>query len=64
MKSYESDGNLNYDDLKGGSIGEVRGCGPCTSDNCTHSRSELQSQLREAERELEGLRSQLSRANS
>src|ERR1700722_13383258 len=29
MKTYENDGNLNYDDLSGGSVGEVKGCGPC-----------------------------------
>jgi len=29
MKSYENDGNLNYDDLSGGSVGEVKGYGPC-----------------------------------
>ena len=29
MKSYENDGNVNYDDLSGGGVGEVRGYGPC-----------------------------------
>jgi len=29
MKTYESDGNLNYDDLSGSSVGEVKGYGPC-----------------------------------
>jgi hypothetical protein len=29
MKTYESDGNLNYDDLSNGSVGEVKGYGPC-----------------------------------
>jgi len=29
MKSYENDGNLNYDDLSGGGVGEVKGYGPC-----------------------------------
>jgi len=29
MKTYESDGNLNYDDLSGGDVGEVKGYGPC-----------------------------------
>ena len=34
MKTYESDGNLNYDDLNsGGNIGEVKGYGPCSWDN-------------------------------
>lgn len=28
MKTYENDGNLNYADLNGGSIGEVKGYGP------------------------------------
>jgi len=28
MKTYENDGNLNYDDLNGGSIGEAKGYGP------------------------------------
>ena len=31
------------------------GYGPCTSSNCTHSRSELQEQLRELERKLREL---------
>jgi hypothetical protein len=29
MKTYESDGSLNYDDLGGGGLGEVEGYGPC-----------------------------------
>ncbi|KLL04141.1 MAG: hypothetical protein MRERV_27c032 [Mycoplasmataceae bacterium RV_VA103A] len=29
MKVYESDGSLNYDDLSGRGVGEVKGCGPC-----------------------------------
>jgi len=29
MKTYESDDNLNYDDLNSGSISEVEGYGPC-----------------------------------
>jgi hypothetical protein len=29
MRDYKADGNLNYDDLIGGSIGEVKGYGPC-----------------------------------
>lgn len=55
MKNYQSDGNLNYDDLSGGSVGELKGYGPCTSSYCTHSRSELQSQLRELESQLREL---------
>jgi hypothetical protein len=37
MKTYESDGNLNYDDLNGGDIGEAKGYGPCYHSNadCT-----------------------------
>jgi hypothetical protein len=34
MKTYESDGNVNYDDLNSGSIGEVKGYGPCKKDGC------------------------------
>jgi hypothetical protein len=55
MKIYENDANLNYDDLSDGSIGEFKGYGPCTSSNCTHSRSELQGQLRELESRLKEL---------
>jgi hypothetical protein len=33
MKTYESDGSLNYADLSGGGIGEVKGHGPCYK-NC------------------------------
>lgn len=29
MKTYEVDENLNYDDLSSGSVGEVKGYGPC-----------------------------------
>lgn len=29
VKTYEYDTNLNYDDLNGGGIGEVKGYGPC-----------------------------------
>ena len=32
MQSYESDGNLNYDDLSGGDISETKGYGPCYKD--------------------------------
>lgn len=37
MKNYKVDENLNYDDLSGGDIGEVKGYGPCyyTNKNCT-----------------------------
>jgi len=34
---------------------DKEGYGPCTSSNCTHSRSELQEQLRELERKLREL---------
>src|SRR3954469_15008240 len=64
MKDYKVDDNLNYDDLSSGSVGETKGYGPCTSPNCSHSREELQDQLREAQREKEDLESQLSRASS
>jgi len=33
MKGYENDGNVNYDDLNGGDVGEVKGYGPCGWDN-------------------------------
>src|SRR5688572_19060160 len=33
MKTYENDGNLNYDDLNSGSVGEVEGYGPCRYKN-------------------------------
>jgi len=29
MKTYENDGSLNYDYLNSGSVGEVKGYGPC-----------------------------------
>jgi hypothetical protein len=29
MKSYESDSKVNYDDLSGGGLDEVKGYGPC-----------------------------------
>ena len=45
MKSYENDGNLNYDDLNSGNVGEIKGCGPCTDgrnvNDCYCSREEL-----------------------
>ncbi|CAG8456164.1 26254_t:CDS:2, partial [Gigaspora margarita] len=33
MKTYENDGNLSYDDLSSGDVGEVKGYGPCSWDN-------------------------------
>ena len=38
MKSYEGDSKVNYDDLSGGGVGEVKGYGPCEHSNpdCTH----------------------------
>jgi len=37
MKNYENDGNLNFDDLIGGNIGDAQGYGPCSWSNkdCT-----------------------------
>jgi hypothetical protein len=37
-KNYESNGNLNYDDLSNGDIGTQKGYGPCSYANkdCTH----------------------------
>jgi hypothetical protein len=37
MKTYENDGNLNYDDLRGGSVGESKGYGSCSYSGCPHS---------------------------
>jgi len=34
MKNYENDGNLNYDDLRDVSVGEVKGYGPCGRCDC------------------------------
>jgi|SRR5205809_5010998 len=34
MKTYESDGNLNYDDLSRGNVGEVKWYGPCRNTLC------------------------------
>jgi len=34
MKSYENDGNVNYDDLNSGDVGEVKGYGPCRNSSC------------------------------
>jgi len=33
MKTYESDGSLNYDDLSGGDIGVAKASGPCYYSN-------------------------------
>jgi len=33
MKTYESDGNSNYDDLNSGDVGESKGYGPCGTCN-------------------------------
>jgi len=43
MKTYENDANLNYADLSGGSVGEVKGYGPCSPsycNSCSCSRSD------------------------
>lgn len=42
MKTYESDGSLNYDDLKSGGLGEGKGYGPCSEGGCSYSDSECQ----------------------
>jgi len=34
VKSYENGGNLNYEDLSGGGVGEVKGYGPCSDYRC------------------------------
>jgi hypothetical protein len=34
MKTYENDGKLNYDDLNGSSVDEVKGYGPCRNTSC------------------------------
>ena len=36
MQSYKSDANLNYDDLNGDDISEVKGYGPCSSSSCSY----------------------------
>jgi hypothetical protein len=43
MKTYESDGNLNYDDLKGGGVDEEKGYGPCRSSYCNDCSCPLSS---------------------
>src|SRR2546429_4142043 len=42
MKDYKADENLNYDDLSGGSVGEVKGYGPCSEGGCSYSDAECQ----------------------
>ena len=44
MKSYESDVNVNYDDLNSGDVGEVKGYGPCSS--CSGSNRNLTFKLK------------------
>ena len=39
MKTYESDENLNYDDLNSSDIGEVKGYGPCSDYRCYGSNA-------------------------
>jgi hypothetical protein len=39
MKTYESDGNLNYDDLSGDDIGTQKGYGPCYDSRCRGSNA-------------------------
>jgi hypothetical protein len=39
MKTYENDGNLNYDDLSGSNVGEAKGYGPCYV--CTQNKPVL-----------------------
>jgi len=34
MENYQ-EGNLNYDDLNGGSVGESKGYGPCSPSYCS-----------------------------
>lgn len=52
MKTYENDGNVNYDDLSGGDISEVKGYGSCTDGrdwrDCHCSDSEVLRQLNSA----------------
>ena len=43
MKTYESDGNLNYTDLSGGDVGEAKGYGPCRSSYCNDCSCPLSS---------------------
>lgn len=39
MKDYKTDENLNYDDLSGGGVGEVKGYGPCSDYRCYGSNA-------------------------
>src|SRR3954454_6412441 len=63
METYESDENLNYDDLSGSGLDEVKEYGPCiingqlNYDNCHCSSDELDRQLKiiRNKRELEAL---------
>nr|CAG8558242.1 14956_t:CDS:2 [Entrophospora candida] len=54
MKTYEYDDNLNYDDLDGGNLGEVKGYEPCTSSYCTHTKQELQEEIRSLRAQISG----------
>jgi len=42
MKGYQADENLNYADLSGGGVGEVKGYGPCHSCGNRNLRFRLQ----------------------
>jgi hypothetical protein len=55
MKNYENDGNLNYDDLSGESVDEVKGYGPCANSYCSCSNYELRQQLRQTKEDLDKL---------
>ena len=44
IKTYENDGNLNYDDLSSGDIGTQKGYGPCS--NCSGSNRSLKFKLK------------------
>ena len=48
MKTYKMDENLNYEDLNSGSVGEVKGYGPCIpyDPNCSCTAEQLREQLR------------------
>ena len=56
MRNYENDGNVNYDDLKGGDIGTQKGYGPGLLDrdrveDRIHEKYERIHKWREEERE-------------
>jgi hypothetical protein len=56
MKTYESDGNLNYDDLTFSDISDKgKGYGPCTNSYCSCSNYELRQQLRQKQENLDNL---------